>query len=89
MPLRLGLLALLLTLPGLARAQESTAVRAARDAVRASAAGRLLAPSDLADLAPSDVVLDRRTGATFVYLTQRHAGVEVWGTATPVAVDAT
>ncbi|HEX8386884.1 MAG TPA: M36 family metallopeptidase, partial [Rubricoccaceae bacterium] len=62
---------------------------AARDAVRASAAARQLAPTDLADLAPTDVVRDRRTGATFVYLAQRHAGVEVWGTATPVAVDAT
>ena len=89
MRLRFGLLALLVSLPAIAHAQESSAVQTARAAVRALAAARGLAPSDLADLAPSDVVVDRRTGATFVYLVQRYNGVEVWATATPVAVDRT
>ena len=88
MRIRFGLLALLLTLPGLASAQESAAVEAARTAARSSVAARGLAPSDLADLAATSVVADRRTGATFVALAQRHNGIEVWGTNTPVAVSA-
>ena len=88
MRIRFGLLALLLTLPGLASAQESAAIEAARTAARSSVAARGLAPSDLADLAATNVVADRRTGATFVALAQHHNGIEVWGTNTPVAVSA-
>ena len=88
MTVRFGLLALLTLLPGLASAQESAAVESARSAARASVAARGLASSDLDDLAPASVVADRRSGATFVALVQRHHGIEVWGTNTPVAVTA-
>ena len=88
MRLRSGLLALIVLLPGLAAAQEAPAVRTARAAVQATLAARGAASADLADLAPTDVVFDRRTGATFVYLVQRVNGVPVWATQTPVAVSA-
>ena len=84
--MRLGLLAALLALPGLASAQNGAAVQTAREAIRAQTAGRGIAAADMADLAPTDVVADRRSGATFVWLTQRVHGIDVWGTATPVAV---
>ena len=92
--MRLGLLAFLLALPGLASAQNTDqnatrdAVQTARAAVRAQTAGRGVAAADLADLVPTDIATDRRSGATFVTLTQRVHGLDVWGTATPVAVPA-
>ena len=51
-----------------------------------SRAALALAGDDLADLHATDAYFDRRTGATMVYLTQRHAGIEVWGAIAPVAV---
>ncbi len=88
MRLRSGLLALIALLPGLAAAQESSAVLTARSALQATLGARGVASTDLADLAPTDVVFDRRTGATFVYLVQRVNGIPVWATQTPVAVSA-
>ena len=78
-----ALLALGLSAPTLA--QESAAVLAARQHVQASAADAF-SGADLADLHASDSHFDRRTGATYVYLAQRHAGIEVWGAIAPAAV---
>ncbi len=88
MRLRSGLLALIALLPGLAAAQEAPAVLTARTALQSTLSARGVASTDLADLAPTDVVFDRRSASTFVYLAQRVNGVEVWATQTPVVVDA-
>ena len=82
MSLRYGFIALLLAVPALVHAQESAAVLAAKAHLQADALARG------ADLTTSDVIVDRRTGATFVYLSQSHDGIPVVGTVTPVAVTA-
>ncbi|MDT7855600.1 M36 family metallopeptidase [Rubrivirga sp. S365] len=82
--MRLVLLAALVLGPALALAQESPAVAAARGHFRE--AGARAATDDLADLHPTHVHEDARTGLTFVTLVQRHAGVEVFGTAATAAV---
>ena len=74
----------LMALP--AQAQESLAVSAAKDFVRAQTAS--FAASDLDDLHTTDAYFDRRSGATMVYLAQRHAGIEIHGAVAPVAVAA-
>ena len=78
------LVALGLALPALA--QESASVIAAKQHLRALAPASALAGDDLADLRAIDSYPDRRTGATMVYLAQRHAGIEVYGAVQPVAV---
>ncbi|MFN3596884.1 MAG: M36 family metallopeptidase [Rubricoccaceae bacterium] len=85
MRLRYGLLALALAFPLLAQAQLSPAVHAAQQHFRATKAADL-APGDLDDLHPSDVYVDRLTGATQVYLVQRHEGIPVLGTTTAATV---
>ncbi len=82
------LLTALLLAPALAHAQASPAVLAAADYLRGQATDARVPSGDLADLHAADVVPHRRSGATFVYLVQRHEGIEVLGTTTPVAVAA-
>ncbi|MEL6615149.1 MAG: M36 family metallopeptidase, partial [Bacteroidota bacterium] len=77
------LLALCLAVP--AAAQESAAVLAAKSHFR-TLVGNSLVASDLSDLHATDAHFDRATGATYVYLTQRHDGIEVWGAIAPAAV---
>ena len=72
-----------LALPLAAQAQESPAVSAAKAHFQSSARH---ASADLADLSVADAYLDPQTGATRVYLSQRHAGVDVYGTRTAAAV---
>ncbi len=79
-------LAALLLLPSLAVAQESAAVLAATDHVRALATSQLAPTVDLDDLHAAHVSVDRRTGITFVQVAQRHNGVEIFGATTPVSV---
>lgn len=79
-------LAALLLLPSAALAQESPAVLAAKSHVRSLASDQFAPTVDLADLHAAHVEVDARTGATFVQVAQRHAGVEVFGASTPVAV---
>ena len=80
---RFVLLAAALLLPLAAQAQEAPAVSAAKAHFQTSARH---AAADLSDLSVVDSYLDRRTGATHVYLSQRHAGVDVYGTVTAAAV---
>ena len=81
--------AALLLLPSLAAAQESAAVLAATDHVRALAASEFAPSADLDDLHPAHVSVDRRTGVTFVQVAQRHDGIEIFGATTPVSVGRT
>ncbi|OZC01619.1 M36 family metallopeptidase [Rubricoccus marinus] len=78
-----ALLALLLSAPTMA--QESAAIVAAKHHFRTQSPAAFAA-DDLADLHATDAYLDRRTGATNVYLAQRYAGIEIWGTVAPAAV---
>lgn len=77
------LLALCLAVP--AAAQESAAVLAAKSHVRTLMADGF-ASADLDDLHATDAHFDRASGATYVYLTQRYNGIEVWGAIAPAAV---
>ena len=77
------LLAAALLWPLAGQAQDASAVRAAKDHFQATAR---VATADLADLSVTDSYLDRRSGATMVYLAQRVNGVEVYGTVTASAV---
>lgn len=79
------LLAAALLWPLAGQAQEAPSVRMAKDHFQASAR---MASADLADLSVTDTYLDRRSGATMVYLSQRVNGVEVYGTVTAAAVTA-
>ena len=88
---RYGLAALILAFAAPLAAQESAEVLAARAhfqtvAASGDAAEGAYAAADLADLHPTDVVADRRSGATLVYLAQRHAGIEVYGAVAVAAV---
>ncbi len=78
-----ALVALLVSMP--ATAQESAAIVAAKHHFRIQAPASF-AGDDFADLHATDAYLDRRTGATNVYLAQRYAGIEIWGTTAPAAV---
>ena len=69
-------------------AQESVAVISAKEHLRSLSAPSALSGADLDDLAATDSYLDRRTGATYVYLAQRHLGIPVHGAVASVAVQA-
>ncbi|MEM6328057.1 MAG: hypothetical protein AAF791_13160, partial [Bacteroidota bacterium] len=69
-----------------ADAQKSAAVLAAEQHLRSFTTETAFAGDDLADLFASDQYDDRRSGATMVYLVQRHNGIEIHGAIAPVAV---
>ena len=77
------LAAVALAWPLAGQAQEAPAVSAAKAHFQSTAR---YASADVADLSVVDSYLDRRTGATHVYLSQRHNGVDVYGTVTAAAV---
>ncbi|HLT46567.1 MAG TPA: M36 family metallopeptidase, partial [Rubricoccaceae bacterium] len=82
--------ALLLATPALAQQQRLAPTDEARRYVQRHAFrfGDGLADDDLADLVVTDAYASRRSGTTYVYLRQAHAGVPVVGTEITVAVGA-